>query len=230
MRSKPTFMDISEVPLPPERLRLFLSHIVRDPATDCWLWQGTRMHYGHGRVSLCTKGVKFFISAHRISFLLSGRRLTDEAPCVLHCCDNPPCVNPNHLSPGTQADNNHDMLVKGRQARGLKHGRYTKPEATARGDRNGSRTKPERLRRGDNHPSRIDPSRVPRGAKHWKAIVTEDDVREIRRLAVLAKAMTIPRTPGSIHPLSHRGIGLRFGITPSAVDRIVHRKAWKWVK
>jgi hypothetical protein len=35
---------------------------------------------------------------------------------ILHTCDNPPCGNPEHLFPGTQADNIRDMIAKGRQS------------------------------------------------------------------------------------------------------------------
>jgi hypothetical protein len=45
----------------------------------------------------------------------------DEHICVLHKCDNPPCVNPDHLFLGTVLDNNADMVSKARQQRGEAH-------------------------------------------------------------------------------------------------------------
>ncbi|MDD9312672.1 HNH endonuclease [Cytobacillus firmus] len=45
-----------------------------------------------------------------------------EGMFILHSCDNPQCINPNHLSMGTPKENSLDMVSKGRQAKGVKNG------------------------------------------------------------------------------------------------------------
>lgn len=78
----------------------------------CWEWLGNRNYAGYGVVN-----VKFTKQmAHRVSYMLS-RGAIPKGISVLHRCDNPGCVRPDHLFLGTQADNNADMLAKGR-ARG----------------------------------------------------------------------------------------------------------------
>ena len=80
-----------------------------EPMSGCWLWTGTVDLKQYGRFSkqgrLC--------SAHRIAWeLYRGSIPTDRN--VLHRCDNPSCVNPDHLFLGTLTDNMRDMARKGR--------------------------------------------------------------------------------------------------------------------
>ncbi|MEK6281852.1 MAG: HNH endonuclease signature motif containing protein [Acidobacteriota bacterium] len=74
-----------------------------------------------------------FVHAHRVSWEMANGAPGDL--CVLHRCDNPPCVRPDHLFLGTHLDNARDKTAKGRGIIGKKNGRYTHPERSARGER-----------------------------------------------------------------------------------------------
>ena len=83
----------------------------------CWPWRGQRRTGGYGFFYL--KGR--FVSAHRTAWALLVEPVGSGA-CVLHRCDNPPCVNPAHLFLGTQRDNMRDASQKGRIAHGERNG------------------------------------------------------------------------------------------------------------
>ena len=75
---------------------------------DCLVWSGSTDEKGYGMFWLDGKSNR----AHRVMyFFLFGDWPEDK---LLHSCDNPPCVAPWHLSPGTHADNMTDMKNKGR--------------------------------------------------------------------------------------------------------------------
>ncbi len=96
----------------------FWSKVVMLGVKDCWQWVGSApMGFGYGR--FCFAGVRNL--AHRVSYFLANGAFDDEL-CVLHKCDNPICVNPNHLFLGTQADNMRDMQNKGRARYGTSSG------------------------------------------------------------------------------------------------------------
>jgi len=72
---------------------------------SCWVWKGPLQNSGYGRVGS--------VLAHRFSWILHYGSVPKEK-CVLHHCDNPPCVNPTHLFLGTHKDNGEDRAIKGR--------------------------------------------------------------------------------------------------------------------
>ncbi len=165
---------------------------IRGP-DECWPWMAGTSH-GYGEFSP-THGTT--VRAHRFAYeLVKGPIPADLG--VLHKCDFKPCCNPTHLWPGTEMDNSRDCVAKGRQARGESHGSHLHPERMARGERNGSCTHPERLARGECNPS---------------AKLTEDKVREARRLFAEGH--------------SKRAIGRLMGVTDVNIGFIVRGKTWK---
>lgn len=104
-----------------------------EKADGCWLWKGSRCQKGYGIFVIRGKNYQ----AHRLSYELAyGITLGSVLGC--HSCDTPSCVNPQHIWPGTQAENMADRDRKGRTARGTRHGTKTKPNSVARGEQVGN--------------------------------------------------------------------------------------------
>ena len=89
--------------------------------TPCIECSKRRTKKGYGKVNRVTPHGKFWY-AHRFAWYQANGPIPDGM-CVLHLCDNPPCINARHLFLGTQADNMADRDKKGRNPQGETHGR-----------------------------------------------------------------------------------------------------------
>lgn len=95
----------------------------------CWIWQGGLSKDGYGKVKREGKTIR----AHRLFYQLHKGPI-NEGMVIMHSCDKPTCVNPEHLSMGTHLDNELDKDIKGRRS----------PSPTI--------SHPENVPRGENHP------------------------------------------------------------------------------
>lgn len=170
----------------------FWEKVDRSGGVDaCWLWTGGKNSRGYGQSTF--GGVNW--SSHRLAAYLSGMAI--DGLCVCHRCDNPPCVNPNHLFVGTISDNNKDMMAKGRTATGESHGSYTKPEA---------------WKRGDSHWARLNPEKVRRGEDISRAKLKEHQIPEIRALCEEGN--------------TYAAIARSYGVSPQTISNIKRGKVW----
>lgn len=115
----------------------------------CWMWTAGRFGRGYGAFSLDGRLQR----AHRVIWTMLFGPIPEATPLVCHRCDNPSCVNPDHLFLDTSCGNNRDMVAKGRH----------------------------RCGKGERHNSKIRPENVARGERAGGAKLSECDVRDIRR-------------------------------------------------
>lgn len=88
-----------------------LTNYTVNQRTGCWEFNDTCDKDGYGKIKRYGKDLR----AHRVSYAeANGVELTPDVK-VLHSCDNPPCINPAHLSSGTTLDNERDKDRKGRR-------------------------------------------------------------------------------------------------------------------
>lgn len=193
-----------------DRLARFWSNVEKNGPTpthcpeigNCWKWRNVNNWYGHFSPE---KGRRLY--AHRVSWELHNGQIRDGL-CVLHKCDNPECVRPEHLFLGTHKENAEDKCAKGRQPK------------------------------GERHPFRLHPELIPRGERISEAHRKAGTVRNLGPVRCGSRCSQSKLNEPDIiriHEMRESGVGPRkiaesFGVSRSLVQQILRGDYWKHVK
>lgn len=94
---------------------------------SCWLWTASTHKFGYGAFNVRGK----VYTGHAYSWYLAHNSFPSKGQVIMHTCDNPTCVNPQHLQIATQKENVEDCTRKGRQAKGEDKSKLTTQEVKA---------------------------------------------------------------------------------------------------
>ena len=203
-----------------------------DRTGDCWIWTASKKRFGYGRFML--HGRQW--TAPRVAWVIVHGSIP-EGLHILHRCDNPPCVRPDHLFTGTNADNVADKQAKGRArtAQGSLSGMAKLDEASVVAIRHayasGDASTPQLAReygvttgligaiiRGTiwQHVGGSVRKGLARGERTNNTPFTEHDIRQIRRRR--ADGVTL------------QAIADTYSCAISTISRIVHRQVWAHIE
>lgn len=102
-----------------ELIKRIWDNIDKRGDNDCWPWTGSRsIKGGYGKIGINGKSVM----AHRMVYILTHGKISEDIPYVTHTCNNPPCCNPKHLKADTPKGNSQYMANCERQAKGENNG------------------------------------------------------------------------------------------------------------
>lgn len=188
----------------------------------CWEWMGYRDRTGYGSFGYAHQHNKM---AHRYSWEIHFGEIPQGLK-VLHHCDNPPCVRPDHLFVGTQIDNINDMMSKGRKAVGVDSGVAKLTEDQVKYILNYPWRRKLHKELAAELGVAVTTVNHVRRRKSWKHIespsdkltnhynrLTEDEVREIRRLYAGGE-------------IFQKTLADKFGTTQAHISDIVRREIW----
>lgn len=111
-----TRRELTRRDLSPRIVARFASKFKTGDAESCWQWTGAHVPKGYGlfNIGRDNDGKQHTEYAHRVAYVIGHGDILAGRGSVMHSCDNPSCVNPAHLSFGTQSDNLRDAARKGR--------------------------------------------------------------------------------------------------------------------
>jgi len=82
--------------------------------SGCWEWIAFRDADGYGQFTLNVPGKKHMLRAHRFSWIIANKQdWPTDKPVARHLCNNPCCVNSEHITPGTVSENTIDSINAG---------------------------------------------------------------------------------------------------------------------
>lgn len=204
--------EVKPIPLlTAEQIADFWSKVDKTPGHgphgDCWLWTGGCTDRGYGAFT----PMSLYISTHRLAYFLATGKNAEH--CVLHSCDTPTCVRPEHLCDGTHKENARQREERGRSQTGDQHWSRLFPERVPRGDDNWTRRRPELVARGERNGSWTKPERRPRGERNGMAKLTAVAVLEIRRRFNAGEC-------------NRTALGREFGVSNVTITNIVTNRVW----
>lgn len=208
----------------------FESKYIPEPNSGCWLWIGASLALGRGVINI--EGRRIIAARLSHALFIAPVPLNKH---VLHRCDIPSCVNPDHLYLGIHTDNMKDMRLRGRDARGeaMPHAKLNSKlvinicEEYAKGATLISLEKKFGVSRNVikgvilgkrwKHVNGLIPQPIrslerARGEKSPNAKLKEEQVKEILRLYAAGTAQI--------------DLAKQFNITPTTIYRIVRRLSW----
>ncbi len=202
---KTTSYDFATNPLTETDQQRFWAKVQK--TNTCWLWVGACMMNGYGLLTIHGKNML----AHRMAYYLINGVMTEKYLC--HSCDVRNCVNPAHLTPGTQHDNMKNIYQSGRKWHG-------KPSDEQKVQRTCLNCSSIFMRTVTIHRKELEPLCSPNCRKEWnRRDIAEQFWSHVDR----SNPDSCWNWQGRLHRNGYGQIGFR------SRDRLAHRFAWRLV-